>query len=53
MHYPATAFSINGKPTIVTKDGQAIGQRNGLSKGDIKGMSLMYPALDWSKFPNV
>lgn len=50
MHYPATAFSINGKPTIVTKDGQPIGQRNGLSPGDIEAGKKIYPHLDWSKY---
>lgn len=50
MHYPATAFSINGQPTIVTKDGQPIGQRTGLSKGDIEAIKLIYPHLDWSEF---
>jgi hypothetical protein len=47
MHYPATAFSVNGQPTIRTKDGQPIGQRNGLSKGDIAAVKLMYPDLNW------
>ena len=51
MHYPATAFSINGKPTIIAKGGQPIGQRNGLSKGDVNAMRLMYKDLDWSPFP--
>lgn len=51
MHYPATAFSVNDQPTIVTKDGQPIGQRNGLSKGDVASVRLMYPNLDWSNFP--
>lgn len=50
MHYPATAFSINGQPTIRAKDGKPIGQRNGLSKGDIQGMSLLYPDLKWEKY---
>lgn len=53
MHYPETAFSINGQRTIVTAAGQPIGQRNGLSKGDVGSMRLMYPNLDWSKFPTV
>ena len=51
MHYPPTAFSVNGQPTILTKNGESIGQRNGLSKGDIAAMRLMYTKLDWSKFP--
>lgn len=51
MHYPATAFSINGQPTIIAKNGQSIGQRNGLSKGDLGAVRLMYPDLAWSAFP--
>jgi len=51
MHYPATAFSVNGLPTILAKGGTPIGQRNGLSKGDVRAMRLMYPDLEWSKFP--
>ena len=47
MHYPATAFSINGQATIRVKGGQAIGQRNGLSDGDVGAVKLMYPDLDW------
>lgn len=47
MHYPATAFSINGQATIVTVDGQPIGQRNGLSSGDIEAVRSIYPNLDW------
>ena len=48
MHYPATAFSIDGQPTIVTKDGTPIGQRNGLSGGDIAAIKALYPNLDWA-----
>ncbi|MFN7935792.1 MAG: M12 family metallopeptidase [Bryobacteraceae bacterium] len=46
MHYSAYAFSSNGLPTIVTTNpaGAAIGQRNGLSAGDIGGVRIMYPA---------
>jgi hypothetical protein len=48
MHYPALAFSKNGKPTIVVKVGnQPIGQRTGLSKGDIAAIRKMYPDLNW------
>ncbi len=47
MHYPALAFSIDNSPTIVTKDGQSIGQRNGLSEGDIETIKAIYPDLDW------
>ncbi len=46
MHYSAYAFSANGQPTIVTINpaGASIGQRNGLSAGDIGGVRVMYPA---------
>lgn len=47
MHYPETAFSINGQPTIKTANGQSIGQRNGLSAGDVSAIRMMYPDLDW------
>ena len=49
MHYPATAFSINGQATIVPRQplpgGVTMGQRSGLSAGDINGVRLMYPGL--------
>lgn len=48
MHYPSDAFTSNGKPTITTRNGQAIGQRNGLSVGDIAAVRRLYPSLDWS-----
>jgi hypothetical protein len=47
MHYPATAFGIDNKVTIRTKNGEPIGQRNGLSTGDIGAIKLMYPNLSW------
>jgi Astacin (Peptidase family M12A) len=48
MHYPALAFSKNGQPTIVVKVGnKPIGQRNGLSQGDIAAVRKMYPNLNW------
>ncbi len=47
MHYPATAFSINGQATIIPLQpipaGVTMGQRSGLSAGDINGVRLMYP----------
>jgi Astacin (Peptidase family M12A)/FG-GAP-like repeat len=47
MHYSATAFSNNGQPTIVALQplppGVVMGQRNGLSRGDINGVHTMYP----------
>lgn len=46
MHYPANAFSTNGQPTIVpVQAGVAIGQRTGLSAGDIAGVRQLYPSL--------
>lgn len=49
MHYPGTAFSINGQATIVPRQplpaGVVMGQRTGLSAGDINGVRLMYPGL--------
>lgn len=46
MHYGRTAFSRNGQPTIVPVGGQAIGQRNGLSAGDIAAVRALYPSLE-------
>jgi len=54
MHYPRTAFSIDGSETITPTDPTAvIGQRNGLSAGDIAaanslctGPSVTIKALD-------
>jgi hypothetical protein len=52
MHYPTDAFSSNQKPTIlVKKTGQPIGQRKGLSWGDVEAIKKMYaifPSLDWN-----
>jgi Astacin (Peptidase family M12A) len=49
MHYPATAFSINGQATIVPRQplppGVVMGQRNGMSAGDIAGVRAMYPGV--------
>jgi len=44
MHYPATAFSINDKPTIIPLNGATIGQRNALSDGDVAAVHTLYPA---------
>jgi hypothetical protein len=44
MHYPRTAFSVNGQETITPVDPAAsIGQRTGLSAGDIAAVLAMYP----------
>ncbi len=49
MHYGRFFFSKNGQPTIVTTGGQPIGQRNGLSAGDVTAVRAAYdlsPAFD-------
>ena len=43
MHYPSTAFTANGLDTIVALGGQPIGQRLGLSAGDIVAVNELYP----------
>jgi hypothetical protein len=42
MHYPTLAFSRNNQPTIETLNGEAIGQRSGLSDGDVQAVNFMY-----------
>jgi hypothetical protein len=45
MHYEKTAFSKNGKPTMVTKDPKyrnSIGTFKVMSKGDIARINSMY-----------
>lgn len=49
MHYGPTAFSANGQPTIETVGGQPIGQRAGLSEGDVAAVAYMYPNLEPSQ----
>ncbi|KAJ9590820.1 hypothetical protein L9F63_016151, partial [Diploptera punctata] len=47
MHYSRTAFSKNGLETIVPKDPDVyIGQRHGLSPGDIEKLGRMYECTD-------
>ena len=45
MHYPPTAFSVNGLPTIVSLRGldRLMGQRSGLSNTDAGTIDIMYP----------
>jgi hypothetical protein len=44
MHYGSYSFSKNGKPTIITKDGETFQQnREYLSEGDINGVNFLYP----------
>jgi len=46
MHYPRNAFTRNGQDTIVpVQAGAQIGQRTGLSAGDLAGVRIMYPSL--------
>jgi hypothetical protein len=50
MHYSRDAFSINNQPTIKPlQPGKAIGQRKGLSKGDVESVKKMYSTLNWTK----
>ena len=43
MHYPATAFSANGRPTIVPKRSNVVlGQREVLSATDIAEIRALY-----------
>lgn len=49
MHYGTHGFSKNGQPTISIKSppapaGTTIGNRNGLSAGDIAAVNAMYPS---------
>lgn len=47
MHYGRFAFTRNGQATIEPVDPNAqIGQRNGLSAGDIAAVRAMYPQLE-------
>jgi hypothetical protein len=45
MHYPLTAFSVDGRPTIelVSNFTGVVGQRDGLSEGDRATIKKMYP----------
>lgn len=44
LHYSANAFSTNGQPTIVSKQGTKpnMGQRRGFSEGDLLKLNRMY-----------
>lgn len=44
MHYPRDAFSRNGQDTIVPKGEHRIGQREGLSEGDLAAVQALYGA---------
>jgi len=45
MHYPATAFSVNGEPTIVSLRGldSQMGQRTAMNSTDISTVNTLYP----------
>jgi hypothetical protein len=43
MHYPKNAFSKNGLDTLIPKKPAQIGQRAGLSPGDIAAVKKLYP----------
>ena len=46
MHYSSMAFSKNGQATIVGKTCNTLGQRSGMSPGDISGINSLYkPAV--------
>jgi hypothetical protein len=45
MHYTSYAFSQNGKPTIVRKDGQPLKRNTRLSGGDAAAVRAIYPSL--------
>jgi hypothetical protein len=50
MHYGQFAFSRNGQPTIEPlQSGVTIGQRNGLSVGDVAAIRAMYPSCEPSR----
>ena len=54
MHYGAYAFSSNGLPTITVKSppaaaGTTIGQRGGLSGGDVAALNTIYPTVACDK----
>ena len=50
MHYGPTAFSRNGLPTIVPlQSGVTLGQRNGLSAGDVAAVRAMNSSCEPSR----
>ena len=52
MHFSRFAFSKNERETITPTDPDAqIGQRNGLSAGDIASVRAMYPNCGISATP--
>ncbi|GGX20522.1 M12 family metallopeptidase [Aquimarina muelleri] len=54
MMYSSRAFSTNGQPTIVKKDGSSYTtNRSGLSQGDLAGIRAMYGGGDGNQAPTV
>jgi hypothetical protein len=50
MHYESWAFSFDGQPTITASvPGVALGQRNGVSPGDVAGVAALYPGASASR----
>ena len=47
MHYPTDAFAIKGLKTITRNDGGELGERTGLSIGDLRACRALYPDLNW------
>lgn len=48
MHYQADLFSDPaGSLVLINKNGDPIGQREGLSAGDIEGLYALHPHLAW------
>ncbi|XP_028169019.1 uncharacterized protein LOC114359000 [Ostrinia furnacalis] len=42
LHYPPRAFSKNGQVTIMAQPGVKLGQRQGLSEGDVEKVAVIY-----------
>jgi hypothetical protein len=53
MHYGPTAFTKNGKATIVGKTCKSFGQRSGLSSKDIAGINTIYASATCGGSPVV
>ena len=47
MHYESLALSERGQPTIVTRVGERLPPRSGLSSGDLAAVRALYPNSNW------
>ena len=47
MHYPSWASARSGVSSLLTRNGQMIPARDGLSGGDLAALRALYPRLDW------